>query len=330
MSLTAQAGGSGVQEPGRLRAIAGEILESLYQHRLLSTGQLRVMHAPHASSRWMQRVLSELADQDLVRFAHRRGALRVWYVSEAGADLVEAVPDRVEERRKLLDPRHAAGMLQAHTLAVNDVGISFLEAARERGDEFTARSWRPEVAHPIGPPPGMRRGELLIADAVLSYLHFHDKLISVQYRFVELDRATIPVDKLAEKLARYARLYRFRPRAPRAGQPRPPAAWKARYPVFPGVLVAFADRPRRALERRAHISAALCRTDPDLTATGQVELSFCLLEDLKAKGPFAAIFTEPGREERVDWLGQPPDTEPTASPSDADSATAAADADGEA
>ncbi len=39
-----------------------------------------------------------------------------------------------------------------------------------RGDEFSARSWRHEIAHPIGPAPGMRRGELLICDAAFAYL----------------------------------------------------------------------------------------------------------------------------------------------------------------
>lgn len=61
MSVSAQRASSESAAPGsRLRSVAGEVLDSLYQHRLLSTAQLREIHAPHASARWMQRVLAEL------------------------------------------------------------------------------------------------------------------------------------------------------------------------------------------------------------------------------------------------------------------------------
>lgn len=254
----------------------------------------------------MQRVLSELEAEDLLHFARvGRGVLRAWYVTEQGAELAEAIPDRVEDRRKLLDARQASGPLQAHTLAVNEVGLCFLRAARERGDEFAARSWRHEVAHPIGPAPGMRRGEVVICDAVFAYLLVEeDEAIRFNYRFVELDRGTLPLDKLDRKLSRYTRLYGFRPRPQRRGDAAPPAAWKAHYPVFPEVLVCFADRPRAVLERRRWVVAQLCRTNPELEQT-PVRFSFCLLDDLREKGPFAPIFTESERpEEWVDWLGQ--------------------------
>jgi hypothetical protein len=59
-------------------------------------------------------------------------------------------PGRVETRRKLLSPMDARGPLRAHTLAVNDVGIAFLKAARPRAeDECGPLAWRHEVAHPI-------------------------------------------------------------------------------------------------------------------------------------------------------------------------------------
>ena len=94
----------------RLRSVAAEVLESLYQHRLLSTAQLREIHAPQASARWMQRVLIELEAEGLAHFAHvGRGAPRAWYLTEAGAELAESIPDRVEDRRKLPDPRQASG-----------------------------------------------------------------------------------------------------------------------------------------------------------------------------------------------------------------------------
>lgn len=146
---------------------------------------------------------------------------------------------------------------------------------------------------------------MLVADAVFTYLLAEQGAWRLEYRFVELDRGTLPSDRLSARLARYARLYRFRPRAQHEGAAEPPPAWKARYPVFPAVLVVFADQPRRALERRLDLIAALCRTEPDLNRTPELSISFCLLEDLMEKGPFAPIFTEPGRPgEAVDWLGQ--------------------------
>jgi Replication-relaxation len=105
-SVNASGDTSETAEPARrLDSVAGEVLESLYQHRLLSSSQLRVMHTPQASLRWTQRVIAELASQGLVAWVYGRGRLRIWYLTEVGAELVEALPDRVEERRKLLDAR---------------------------------------------------------------------------------------------------------------------------------------------------------------------------------------------------------------------------------
>lgn len=197
------------------------------------------------------------------------------------------------------------GPLQAHTLAVNEVGLCFLRAARERGDEFSPRSWRHEVAHPIGSAPGMRRGELLIADAVFTYMVARGEDLTLEYRFCELDRGTLPSERLARKLARYARLYRFRPRAERRDGEAPPPAWRTHYVAFPIVLVCFADRPAAELRRRQRLVAALCRMEPELQATPEVSFSFCLLDELREQGPFAPVFLEHDRpDEVVDWLGE--------------------------
>ncbi len=80
-----------------------------------------------------------------------------------------------------------------------------MRAARARGDECGPLAWRHEIAHPIGPAPGRRTPEQLIADALLTYQRNQpDGTTSFHYRFIELDRATMPVDDLAAKLARYA------------------------------------------------------------------------------------------------------------------------------
>jgi hypothetical protein len=109
----------------------------------------------------------------------------------------------------MIPPDRAAGALHEHTLAVNDVGIAFVRAARERGEECGPYNWFHEIAHPLGPPPGRCTSEQLISDAILTYqLTESDRSTSIAYRFVELDRATRSAADLARRLGRYARFYR--------------------------------------------------------------------------------------------------------------------------
>lgn len=145
----------------------------------------------------------------------------------------------------------------------------------------------------------------LIADAVLTYLLREDGgKGSIVYRFVELDRANRSAAELARRIGRYARLYRRTiPREGAAGGS--VALWQRLYPVFPVVLVVLAGRRRDRLEERRRTVLALCRQDPDLSGTPEVEVSICLLEELSGTGPFAPIFrtlADPG--EPVDWLGE--------------------------
>lgn len=187
----------------RLGAAAVEMLESLYQHRLLSTGQVHALHTPTASVRFTQQQLARLQNAGLAASVHAVGALKLWFLSERGADAAETIGSRAETRRKVIAPEQAAGPLQQHTLAVNDVGVAFVEAARDRGDECGPFAWRHEIAHALPPAPGRHTPEQLIADAILAYqLGEPDGGTSFYYRFIELDRATMPTDELAAKLAR--------------------------------------------------------------------------------------------------------------------------------
>lgn len=289
----------------RLGAAGVEVLESLGQHRLLSTRQIHLLHTPEASLRWTRGLLGRLRAAGLAASTARPGGLLCWHLTEAGADALEAIPTRAETRRKPITPEQAAGALQEHTLAVNEVGIAFVAAARERGHECGPFDWFHEIAHPLGPPPGRRAPEQLICDAVLTYLLREEGGAgSVAYRFVELDRANRSAPELARRIGRYARLYRRT--VPREGGGSGSIVlWERLYPVFPTLLVVLAGRRGDRLEERRRTVLALCAQDPDLAAAPEVEVSVCLLEDLIERGPFAPVcrtLADPGRP--VDWLGE--------------------------
>lgn len=289
----------------RFAPVATAVLESLYQHRLLSTIQIHALHTPDNNHRWTQRILHRLRDADLVASARSNSALRLWHLTEHGIAAVEVTTNRAELRRKLITPEHAAGPLQAHTLAVNDTGIAFVTAARQRGDECGPFAWRHEIAHPIGPAPGRRSVEQLIADALLVYQQTDtDGSTSFRYRFVELDRATTSVPDLAAKLTRYARLYRHTQIERGDEQPRP--LWTRTYPAFPTVLLILSGAPSPVLERRRDTTLALCARNRELRANPQVQITVCLLEHLTGRGPFAPIFrTLADPQTPTDWLGKP-------------------------
>jgi Replication-relaxation len=281
------------------------MLESLGQHRMLLTRQAQALHAPAASRQWAHRTLVGLRAAGLAQGTRRSDGRMLWHLAERGADALEEVSGRAETRRKVIPPERAAGPLQEHTIAVNDVGLAFVRAARERGDECGPFDWVHEVAHSLGPPPGRRAPEQLISDAVLTYqLAERGGSASIAYRFIELDRANRSAAELARRIGRYARLYRrMIPAEDPGGEPA--ALWERLYPVFPAVLVVLAGLPRRRLEARRRTVLALCGQDPGLSETSEVEVSICLLDDLAERGPFAPICrTLAGPGKAVNWLGE--------------------------
>jgi hypothetical protein len=277
---------------------ANQILASLAAHRVLSTPQVYAIHSHEVEQRWVQKLLGRLRAAglaDYVLSAH--GRRRLWFASERGTQLAREAG--AVEGRPPVAAELAAGPLAAHALAVNEAAICFLRAAAERGDDFGPLAWRHEVFHPISRGRGRRRRSL-VADAVFTYLRQDGKGLAIEQRFLELDRATLSVDRLARELARYAELYRAK--EAKAGEP----LWRASYPVFPRVHCVLDGAPRRSLSRRRSSASVLLASDPLLSRTPEVAISICLLEDLRREGPFAPIFRDvrdPGRP--VDWLGNP-------------------------
>ena len=281
----------------RMPEATAEVIASLGEHRVLSTAQVRTIHFPDRSPRRAQQVLAFLERAGLIAYVEaRRAPRRLWFLTERGAGLLLDAGE-VERRPKVLSPQQAAGPLRAHTLGVNEVGISFLRTARERGDEFGPLSWRHEIAHPLNRGRGRAR-RTLIADAVLSYVRADETHFVYEQRFIEVDRATLSVERLVAELVRYGQLCRARDK-------RGESLWGSHYPTFPPVICALAGASRKALIRRRNIALVLLEGNPDLSRAYGVTITFCLLDDLRSRGPFAPIFREVGVPDRaVDWLGR--------------------------
>ncbi len=197
-------------------------------------GSLAVPAIAAAGGRWH---ICRLHAAELVDAARLPGGLGLWFLTELGTEAIELIPSRPERRRKQITHAQATGPLRHHALAVNEVGLAFVRAARARGDECGPLAWRHEIAHPIGPAPGRRTPEQLIADALLTYQRNQpDGTTTFHYRFIELDRATMPVDDLAAKLARYATLYHHT-LPPTGPTDRPRPLWTHSYAIFPAVLL---------------------------------------------------------------------------------------------
>lgn len=288
---------------GPLPAIGTDVLGGLYQHRLLTTQQVRALFTPTASERWTRKVLELLKQRQLVDRVRGPGTLSCWYLTDVGADAVETTGPRGEPRRRVPTPAQAEGPLKRHTLAVNDVGIAFMIAARERDDECNSDSWRHEIAHPISPGTARRPGQLVVADALLTYLQIgEDGSLTMHQRFVEVDRGTArPADQLAAKIARYTRLRGYTPSTEQDAEP----LWRNYYRAWPHVLIVLAEQSPTRVERRIARVLALYDSDPAKGTRRAIPFSFVGLADLTEQGPFAPIFTSPASPEPMDWLGQP-------------------------
>lgn len=285
------------------RTEGAEMLTSLAQHRVLSTSQLHALHTPTTSTQWTRRLVGELRSAGLAQSirSRQRASQQLWFLTPAGHDALDGAP-RGDQRRIQITPETAAGVLRAHTAAINDVGIAFTAAARHRDDECGPGAWRHEVAHPINLAAleGRRGGEYVIADAVLRYTRLEgDGGIGMRTWFVELDRATMPLETLLEKLRRYARLSTFTA----TGDLQP--AWRRTYPTLPSLLLVFADRDRAALERRRGNVLALAAADGEISAATDLRVRAALLEDLTdAGGPWEQVWVDlRDRSEYVDADG---------------------------
>lgn len=279
----------------------------LLQHRLLSSEQLHGLLCPTKSERWMQWTLQKLHAVGLADRLLRRGrgyAGYVWFVTDAGR---QAVDYAVRERHYVITAQRAGSMKQRHTLACNDVGVAFVRAAQAAAHECGPLDWEHEVAHRIADGTGVRFGNLLTSDLrIRCLMHDPDHGDVAVTRLVELDRATMNVLDVHQKVRSYVRMLKY---APGAGRPNVNAtpAWKTQYQAFPKLLCVFTDKPERVLERRQDALADLCRADPVIAPhLEHVGVFMTTLARLDQDGPFTTTFRTPLRDsdDRVDILGR--------------------------
>lgn len=273
----------------------GQVLECLYQHRLMSTRQLGRLLLPHAKDdSYLRKVLRALNAQHLIGAVSGPppGRPQLWYATDTGAALVET-GRTVPIRSYRMTETKADGVLQQHTLAVNDVGIAFVQAARRLGDDCGRLDWTPEVPHRLY--DGARFEDALIADAVLNYVTARAGIRRQLTYFIELDRATMAVHRLAEKLVKYARLYHYIPGAAGPAQRGPaprnmPPAWAQRYPSFPRILIVLSGANPDVLARRAADLRSRTEHMPHIKGLhGKVHAAVTTLDQLTHDGPTAPI-----------------------------------------
>lgn len=285
-----------------LSRFAARTLDVLYQHRMMTTDQIHRLLLPQA--RYPVYVLKELGglyadgQVDRVRARNLRGTRGstpwLWFLTDAGAEQVESAGE-LPVRPYRVTAEAAAGARQAHTLALNEAGLAFVEHARRLGDECGPLDWLPEVAHRMRDGNRRLADDHVIADAVLDYVHVQGRNRALLRMFLEVDRGTMTTARLAAKLSAYGRMHGYVPQQPdrlrnSAAGGRP--AWQYRYAVFPRLVVILDGVGQRALVNRTSDLRARTAGDPRLRLLSR-ELSFGLtsLDQLRAHGPFAPIFT---------------------------------------
>lgn len=271
----------------RLTALQARALICAYWHRLISTDQLRRLLRPQVTPRHMQQQLADLRERGLLACVRRGDKQLLWFTTDAGAAMVEATGE-VDLRPYRMTAEKAVAALQQHTYDVVETGIAFVTAARAHHHDCGPLSWAPEVAHRYAgraSTPGHR--DVLIVDAVLRYTVEETGIRSQHTFFIEVDRASMPVARLATKLRAYLRYHSHVPRHPGSdGRP----AWQQRYPRFPRILVVLSGEAEHVLDRRLADLRGHAGALPALRVAGEhLTVLATTLERLRTHGPASDI-----------------------------------------
>ncbi|MEV6822439.1 hypothetical protein AB0M72_27225, partial [Nocardiopsis dassonvillei] len=110
---------------------------------------------------------------------------------------------------------------------------------------------------------------------------------------VEVDRATMPVHRLANKLVAYARYFDHHPLPKRRSAADGPArpAWRKRYPRFPRVLVVLdGANERRLANRRTDLAVYVRASQYLMVPRPRFAIGCATMTDLVEQGPRARIW----------------------------------------
>lgn len=251
------------------------ILETIAQHRLLSTSQLVALADADAQAvRRQLRLLRGRGHVESLRIGPRGDNLH-WATDAGYRAAGVAVRHHRMRRDAVLDPS------RGHLLGVNEVGIAFVRAARAAGHDCGPLDWDHEVDHRWG----RHETERVVVDAVLRYVDDEGELV----RFVEYDRGTYSVSRLVAKVTSFAALLDR------------PEVWRPMYRAFPRLIVVVDHRAgdRRSALRIAQVAEACSALPPS-----ELVVSLTTLTALRAPGPWARVFTVPGESAPVDLLGR--------------------------
>ena len=270
---------------------------AFHQHRLLTPGQVHALHMPTASLRWTQHILASSRARVL---ADCGGPTRTRAVVPHQPWRRDD-PDQPARTPSPLAPYHARPGIRPptrHTLAVNDTGIAFVKAARERTQTTagpspgatrshthspTARGAgrsSPTRCSPTSRPPPTSRSHSTSGSSSSTAARSHPSSSPPSSPATPSSATTHPPPLNAPQRAVVARLYR----------------------TFPAVLVVLADQTPAHARRRIQRVIALYRTDPTQSRYGTVPISFVTLAELTSRGPLRPSSSPPSTPKPT-WTG---------------------------
>jgi len=187
-----------------------QLLGAVQQYRYLMTGQIqRLLFTdaanPSAALRAASRNLKKLNEFGLISSLSRRiGGVRagsgsfIWYITHAGERLLRLYDSKAFPIRRHCEP---SPYFLAHTLAVAEIAIKFIEICREHEPQITALQLEPECwrAYSSAGVSLSLKPDLYVATTTEEY---EDRY------FIEVDLDTESPAKIIEKCQKYHAYYR--------------------------------------------------------------------------------------------------------------------------
>ncbi|MQS15960.1 hypothetical protein F7Q99_27830 [Streptomyces kaniharaensis] len=125
-----------------------QVVAALFQFRMATAEQLRVLHTPDSRPELMRRRLRRLKGEGLVEdvVLPQAGRLRAWFLTERGARIADRFPELVGVASPPLpEDKTEARLRVGHILAVTRTQAAFVAGARKAGDECRPLDFLPEV-----------------------------------------------------------------------------------------------------------------------------------------------------------------------------------------